>query len=537
MQARARRLAVVAVVPMLAAAVLAGCELTGLAGRDPVPERAATLVIARPSDSVSLDPARTTDTDSAEVDALLYDTLVRHHAETGELTPWLARSWSVDDLGTTWTFALRPGVRFSDGTPLDAAAVVWNLARQVDPTHPYHRGHFVAWDSGVVRIEQLEAVDDLTVRLRLAAPYAPFLASLSRPQLAIVSPTAAATAGDDFGHHPVGSGPYVLERWVPGERITLARNPGYWGPRPGFARLVFQVEPDPRQRLVDLESGAVDLSRGVRPDELGYVALHPGLVLRRPPSNNVVYLAFHCGRKPFDDREVRAAIALAIDKVAIVRAAYQDLAIPASSAVPPTQWGHYHDPVAVGPDLATARALLAARATAGAIDLGRTYTLYVPSTPRAYLPDPELLARALRTNLEAVGLTIDVVMQPIERHRADTGAGVHDLAVFGWSGDIDDPDDYLSLLSSAAIGPGWSRNIAFYREPVVDDLLDRARREGRRPQREALYVELQQRLAHDLPWVPLAHAQSAIAARDELSGIFLGRGAVIDYASIRRTAP
>jgi peptide/nickel transport system substrate-binding protein len=234
---------------------------------------------------------------------------------------------------------------------------------------------------------------------------------------------------------------------------------------------------------------------------------------------------------------VRAAIALAIDKAAIVRAAYQDLAIPASSPVPPTQWGHYQDPGDGGPDLALARTRLAARAKAGAIDLGRTYRLFVPSTPRPYLPDPDALARALRTNLEAVGLHVEVVMQPIERHRADTGLGLHDLAVFGWTGDIDDPDDYLSLLSSRGIGPTWSRNIAFYREPAVDDLLDQARRENRRPERERLYAELQQRLARDLPWVPLAHAQSAIAARDDLSGIFLGHGGVIDYGSIQRNRP
>lgn len=509
----------------MAVVALAACDLG--AGATPAPDREATLVVARPSDSVALDPARVTDTESAEVNLLLYDTLVRHRPETGDLTPALARSWSVDATGTSWTFELRSGVRFSDGTPVDAAAVVWNVARQIDPAHPAHSGHFVAWDSGMVTIAKVEALGPLTVRIVLDAPYAPFLASLARASMAIVSPAAP-----DPDRHPVGSGPYTLVRWE-GGRITLARNPDYWGPRPRFARLVFEVEPDPRQRLIELESGAVDLSRGVLPDEIGFVALHPGLVLQRPPSNNVVYLAFQCGRPPFADREVRAAIASAIDKAAIVRAAYQDLAIPAWSPVPPTQWGHYHRPQPP-PDLDAARAMLAARAAAGVIDLGRTYTLYVPSTPRSYLPDPEVLARALRTNLEAIGLTITVVMQPIERHRADTGLGLHDLAVFGWSGDIDDPDDYLSLLSSHAIGPTWSRNVAFYRDAGFDSLLARARREDARPVREALYVELQEILARDAPWVPLAHSQSAIAARDDLSGIFVGRGGVIDYASIQR---
>jgi peptide/nickel transport system substrate-binding protein len=526
-----------AVTVALASALVGACGLgDGAApGGNQAAERAATLVIARPADSVSLDPALASDLESAEVNLLLYDTLVRHRPESGELEPWLARAWEVDDAGTAWTFHLRPGVRFSDGTPVDAEAVAWNFARQVDPHHPFHHGHFVAWDGGTVQLVGVEAIDPLTVRMTLAAPYAPFLATLSRAPLAIVSPAAAVRSRGAAEPAAVGSGPFVLEQWVHGERITLRRNPRYWGPRPSFARLVFEVERDPRQRLVDLESGAVDLSRGVRPDELGYVTLHPGLVLQRPPSDNVVYLAFNCGRPPFSDPAVRAAIALAIDKVAIVRAVYQDLAIPAWSPVPPTQWGHYHDPVEPEADVAAARVALAARAAAGAIDLHRTYHLYLPATPRPYLPDPEALARALRTSLEASGLRVDVVMEPIEAHRADTGAGKHDLAVFGWTGEIDDPDDYLSLLSSGAIGAGWSRNIAFYRNPVVDELLARARRDGRPAERAQLYVAIQQALARDQPWVPLAHSQSAIAARDELSGIFLGRGGVIDYGSIQRS--
>jgi peptide/nickel transport system substrate-binding protein len=127
---------------------LTACDGAGLGGGPAAPERAATLVVARPTDSVSLDPARVTDTESAEVNLLLYDTLVRHRAETGELAPSLAVAWTVDDAGTTWTFQLRPGVRFSDGTPVDAAAVVWNVARQIDEGHPDHHGHFAVRDTG-----------------------------------------------------------------------------------------------------------------------------------------------------------------------------------------------------------------------------------------------------------------------------------------------------------------------------------------------------------------------------------------------------
>jgi peptide/nickel transport system substrate-binding protein len=517
-----------------AASILLGALVAVAACDDggAIPERARTLVVARARDSESLDPPRAADTESVEVNALLFDTLVRHRADTDETVPWLARAWTVDPSGTTWTFQLRPGVRFTDGTPVDAAAVAWNFERIFDPTHPFHRGAFVATHPGF-ELTSIAAVDARTVRMVLAAPYAPFLASLSAAPMGIVSPTAA--AADERADRAVGSGPYQLAQWQPGERLTLVRNPAYWGPQPSFARLVFEVEPDPRQRLIELEGGAADLARGVRPDELGFVSLHPGLVLQRRPGDNVAYLALHCGRPPFDDLEVRQAISLAIDRAAMAKVAYQGLAVPATSPVPPTQWGHDDEPAVARPDLARARDLLAARAAAGAIDLARTYRLYVSSTPRTYLAEPARLASALRASLEAVGLRVEVVLQPIERHRADTSAGRHDLAVFGWAGELDDPDEYVSLLSSTEIGPDWSRNVAFYRDAVVDRLIERGRREVSRPVRAAIYVELQRRLAAQVPWVPLAHAQSAIVARDDLSGIFLGRGGVVDYASIVRT--
>ncbi len=510
----------------LALLVVAGC------GDPPRAAREQVLVVARAGEPASLDPTVATDLDSVEIQSLLFDTLIRHRPDTQEMVPGLAQSWSVDDRATTWTFRLRPGLRFSDGTPVDAAAVVWNLTRVLDDEHPMHRGEFVSSHRGFA-LASIVALDTTTVRLELAAPYAPLLAALSAAPMGLISPTAAAAG--DLDRHPVGSGRYLLDEWLPGQRMTLTRNPDHWGLAPSFDRLVFEVEPDARQRLIELEGGAVDLARGIRPDQLGFVSLHPGLVLQRRPGDNVVYLAFPCGRPPFNDREVRAAISLAIDRAAVTRQAYQGLAVPASSPVPPTQWGHSHDPKAPAPDLARARAALAARAAAGAIDLTRTYRLYVPSTPRAYLPEPGRLARALQVSLAEVGLEVEVVLQPLERHRDDTGRGEHDLAVFGWSSELDDPDEYVALLESVEIGPGWSRNIAFFRDARTDQLIEQARRETRQAARVALYVELQRRLADLMPWVPLAHAQSAIVADDDLSGIYLGRGGVVDYASIVRT--
>jgi peptide/nickel transport system substrate-binding protein len=290
--------------------------------------------------------------------------------------------------------------------------------------------------------------------------------------------------------------------------------------------------PDARQRLVALESGAIDLAVAILPEELQFVDLHPGLTLYRPPTNNVTYLAMNCLKPPFDDVRVRRAVNLAINKQPIVRLSYQGLAIPAESPLPPTQWGHVAISGASKYAPNEARALLAA-AVADGVKLDQTYTLYVPSTPRPYLPNPESVSRVIQTNLSAIGIRTQVVMQPFEAHNADTEHGRHDLALAGWVGDNGDPDNYLYLLfDKDNTVPGLARNIAFYRDDTVSDLLRRAQAVEDRGAREALYADVQRHLAVDAPWVPLAHSQVAIAASDDLDGIVVNAAGHVVYPAL-----
>ncbi|MBK9032438.1 MAG: ABC transporter substrate-binding protein [Myxococcales bacterium] len=502
---------------------------------DNLTQRNGTIVVARPVDASSLDPARPSDNESAEVIGQIYETLVRYRPGSAEIEGALATRWEVDASGRVWTFQLRPRVRFHDGTPCDAAAVVFSFERQRDPQHPFHRGKFGYWENAFKNIERVEALDPTTVRITIADRFAPFLASMATFPVSIVSPTAVARWGDDFGDHPVGTGPFQLERWTRGERIVIVRNPHYWGPRSTIERVVFEVIPDPRQRLIDLESGAVDLALAILPSESQFLDLHPGLTLHRPPANNVTYLAMNCARPPFDRVEVRQAVAMAINKQAIVRLAYQGLATVADGPLPPSQWGYQAGLGATTFAPERARARLAELAAEGVIDLGRTYTLYAPSAPRPYLPNPEQVARIVRANLEAVGLHVEPILQPFAAQRQDTQAGRHDLALAGWVGDNGDPDNYLYLMfDKDNTVPGIARNIAFYRDDEVSALLRRAQRVEDRGEREALYTEAQRRIAADAPWVPLAHSQVTVAARVDLTGVVVNHSGHVVYAGIRR---
>ncbi len=521
------------------ALALAGCDgaWLGIAPADhgdPV-IRTGTIVVARPADASSLDPARPSDNESSEVISQLYDTLVRYRPGTTEIEPGLAVAWEVDPSGRSWTFRLRPGVRFHDGTAFDAAAVVFSFERQRDPQHPFHRGKFAYWENAFKNIERVEAVAPMVVRITIADRYAPFLAAMATFPVSIVSPAAVAQWGDEFGDHPVGTGAFRLERWTRGERIVVVRNPDYWGARPAIERVVFEVIPDARQRLIDLESGAVDLALAILPGESQFLDLHPGLTLHRPPANNVTYLAMNCARAPFDHHEVRLALAQAINKQAIVRLAYQGLATQADGPLPPSQWGYRAGLGAVRFDPAAARARLAKLAADGAIDLGRTYKLYAPTTPRPYLPNPDQVARIIRANLEAVGLHVELVLQPFAATRQDTQAGRHDLALAGWVGDNGDPDNYLFLMfDKDNTVAGIARNIAFYRDEAVSTLLRRARRVEDRREREALYAEAQARIAADAPWVPLAHSQVTVAAREDITGVVVDPTGHVVYAGLKR---
>lgn len=527
--------------PLVFACALAavGCDgaWLGVAPADHGAEvtRTGTIVVARPADATSLDPARPSDNESSEVISQIYDTLVRYRPGTTEIEPGLAIAWEVDPSGRSWTFRLRPGVRFHDGTPLDAAAVVFSFERQRDPQHPFHRGKFAYWENAFKNIERVEAIGPMTVRITIADRFAPLLASMATFPVSIVSPAAVARWGDDFGDHPVGTGAFRFERWTRGERIVVVRNHAYWGARPAIERVVFEVIPDARQRLIDLESGAVDLALAILPGESQFLDLHPGLTLHRPPANNVTYLAMNCARPPFDQPAVRQALAQAINKQAIVRLAYQGLATAADGPLPPSQWGYRPGLGAVRFDPAAARSRLEKLAADGVIDLGRTYKLYAPTTPRPYLPNPDQVARIIRANLEEVGLHVELVLQPFAATRQDTQAGRHDLALAGWVGDNGDPDNYLYLMfDKDNTVPGIARNIAFYRDDAVSTLLRRAQRVEDRREREQLYAEAQARIAADAPWVPLAHSQVTVAAREDITGVVVDPTGHVVYAGLKR---
>jgi len=521
------------VVLMGAACVLGACDAERRLHRRRDP---GTLVVARPADVQLLDPARVLDTESIEIGSLLFEGLVRWEPGTTNIMPGLARTWEPSPDGKTWTFHLRRGVTFHDGGKLDAAAVVFSFERLLDRHHPNYLVGDDAdyWRSLITAVTRVAALDAETVEIRVSRPYAPLLGYLAL--FPIVSPAAVTQWGDAFKEHPAGAGPFKLERWLPGDTLVLRRFDHYWGTPAGLDRIVFRVVVDPRQRLVELESGAVDLAMAILPDEQSFVELHPELELHQIPSNDVSYLAFNMTRPPFDRPDVRRALAHAINKQPIVKLAFQGRAVAAEGPLPETQWGHWEPPVPRYPfDPARARELLGEVVAAHGFDPEVTYTLYALSTPRPYMTSPERVARFVQAALASVGVKVELRLQPYAQHRASVQAGEHDLALYGWLGDTGDPDNFLYVLfHSANAVKGSAQNIAFLRDEEVDRLLIQAQAVTDQVGRAGLYRLVQERLADLVPWVPLAHSEYVIAARKELGNVVLSPLGHPVYSMIKR---
>ena len=489
------------------------------------------MLVGRASDALALDPARITDSESAEVTEQIFDHLVRYKSGSSEIEPALAESWEAAPDGRAWTFHLRHNVRFHDGTPFDADAVVFSFDRQRDPHHPYHQDDFTYWENTFRNIQEVVAVDAYTVRITIERPYAPFLSNLAMFPVSIVSPSAVRKWGADFARHPVGTGPFRFVEWSPGERIMLAANPNYWGGVPQIEHLVFVAIREARQRLIALEGGAIDVAENLSPEDLQFVALHPELTLLRVPAANVAYLAMNTQHPPFDNLRVRRAVNFAINKDAIVKLIYQGLAQPATTAVPQSMWGHVDENLYRYDRNEAMRLLAEAHYTRPA----KRPKLFVMDTPRAYLPAPETVARIIQHNLRDVGLDVEVVVNDFDTHVRVTQNGVHDMCLLGWSADTADPDNFLYVLFDPENAePGTARNLSFFKNAELHGLLSWAQESSDRAERERFYKKAQDLIAREAPWVPLAHGEVVIAARANLGALRVHPSSTVYFQPVYR---
>ncbi|MDP5272976.1 ABC transporter substrate-binding protein [Chengkuizengella axinellae] len=478
-----------------------------------------TLVFGRGADSVGLDPATITDGESIKVTLNIYDTLVKYADLDTSIEPSLATSWESSDDGLTYTFKLREGVKFHDGTDFNAEAVVYNFERWANgdkSSFYYYSSMFGGFkgDEGHV-IQEVKAIDELTVEFTLSRPQAPFLQNVAMPVFGIASPTALEKYGESFTENPVGTGPFVFQEWKRNDKIVLVKNDNYF--MDGYPKLdsvIFVSIPDNATRLNELIAGEIDVADGVSPNDGSRIEGESDLQLFTRPSMNVGYLGLTNTRPPFDNKLVRQALNHAVDKEGIIAAFYAGQAEPAKNPLPPVIAG-YNDDIEPYPyDLEKAKELLA---EAGYPD-GFEMELWAMPVPRPYMPDGQKVAEVLQNSFAQIGVEAKIVSFEWATYLEKARNGEADAFLLGWTGDNGDADNFIYvLLDKDNIG---SNNYSYYSNDELHDILIAAQSNPDQEARVELYKQAQEIIHDDAPWIPLVHSTPILGGKNNVADFF-----------------
>jgi peptide/nickel transport system substrate-binding protein len=475
----------------------------------------ATLRLVRGGDSVTLDPARAFDSGSTLVTGQICEGLVRMKGGGLHVEPALAGSWTVSPDGREWTFRIRKGVSFHDGTPMNAKAAAISIMRQVDPAHPYHLPGMFTAKSLFEHVAGAEALDDSTLRIRLTRASASLLLSLASAQAAILSPAALAKWGADIASHPVGTGPFMLVEWRRGDSITLARNLDYWDGAPRLERLVIRTILDAGTRFSEFQARRADALAGIPSSDLPLLEKMPGTQLLSVAGLNIAYLAINTRRGQFRKPGVRRAVLLALNREALTRLVYGASGYPASFLLPPSlmDTGFVADDIGVRGNLPQARKLLEREGLAE----GFPATLQVMDIPRPYLPEPRRMAQAISQALASIGIRVRVVTVPWARYVSQAAKGEHDFCLTGWSFDSPRPHGFLRYKL------GWDSpgNYSNWNNERFQALLNNAEASRDEGERSQMFREALRLVAAEAPAVPLAHVRDTLALRDGVKGVIL----------------
>lgn len=460
----------------------------------------------------SMDPANQTATYTAAVLYPMYEGLVEMN-QRQEVVPGLATEWDANEDGTVFTFTLREGVTFHDGTPLDADAVVVSFERLLDPEVGLAgAGRFQPV------IDTVEAVDASTVRFELASPYPAFLALLTGAQAQVVSPVA--WEDGDLDRNAVGTGPYAFVEWVSGERVVMQANASYWGGAPEVDRLVWTWSPEDAVMSMSLQAGEADVVGPLPPVFAPVVEANPDVDVMMETGSAVFWISLTTTNEPLGDPRVRRALNHATDKQGIVDALLRGYGVPATSPLAPPNFGFDDSQEGLPYDPELARELLAEAGVEG----GFTVNLAVQEA------DADV-AEAIQAQWADIGVDLNIqVMESgvwSDAAFADPEGKAEDAidaTYASWSTGTLDADGQLRPLYHSDSWSPDGANLGFYENARFDEILDEAASISDADRREELYAEAQEILVQEAPHVYLFYKQALAAKNADVGGIWLAPG-------------
>ncbi len=469
-----------------------------------------TLVVGVSSDIHILDPAISSDNYDWRQIYPCYDRLVKYKVVNGkgstEVEPMAAQSWSVSDDGLTWTFKIRKGIKFDDGTPLNAKAVKFSFERTLKI------GKGPADNIGAIKT--IAAVDDYTLRITLKSAFGPFLQTLATDAACIVNPAIMKHEKDGdlaqawLSQHTDGSGPFRLVEWKRGERAVLEAKPDYWGGKPRLKRVIIRFMRESSDRRMALEQGDIDIAEGILIDQIPALEKNPALVVRRYPSQLVEYVYLNCQKPALKNPLVRQALNYAVDYKGIIDYVLQGNGVQMRGPIPEGMWGHNPNVFQYHHDINKAKALLK---QAGVNNLELTL---IYSERRATW---EQIATILQSNFADIGvkLKLQLMANPTLRDKIDRGD--FELCLGAWSPDYADPSMFMNFWFDSK-NWGLPGNRAFYKNDKVDQLIRKALALSDQPQRVKLYNEAQDIIMKDAPYIFLYQTQTIVPMRKSVQG-------------------
>ncbi|HCF9708730.1 TPA: ABC transporter substrate-binding protein [Pseudomonas aeruginosa] len=492
--------------------------------------QAKNLVVCTEASPEGFDIVQYTGAVTADASAeTVFNRLLAFRPGTTEVIPGLAERWDVSADGLSYTFHLRPGVKFhttdyfKPTRSLNADDVLWTFQRALDPKHPWHasalRGYayFDAMGMGEL-IKSVEKVDELTVRFVLNRPEAPFLRDMAMPFASIYSAEygdqlLAAGKQGQLNNQPIGTGPFVFKRYAKDAQVRYTANPDYYAGKPPIDNLVFAITLDPNVRMQKVRAGECQVSLYPKPEDVPRLKQDQNLAVDEIDALLTTYIAINTQHKPLDDPRVRQAINLALDKKAMLDAVFgPGAASPAVGPYPPTLLGYNHSIQDWPHDPERARALLK---EAGAENL--RITLFIRNGTSPTIPNPALAAQMLQADLAKAGIQLTIRSLEWGELLKRSKAGEHDLSLLGWAGDNGDPDNFLSPnLSCAAAESG--ENQARWCDKDFEALMRKAREVSDPAERAKLYEQAQVVFHEQAPWIPLAYPKLFNVRRNTVQG-------------------
>ncbi|MFZ4831732.1 ABC transporter substrate-binding protein [Rouxiella sp. Mn2063] len=473
------------------------------------PLYAATLTVMQNEAPRSMDPGNQTATFTGTVLDPMYEGLIKI-GENLQLEPALATSWSSDASGLVWTFKLRSGVTFHDGTPFNADAVVANFARHLD----VKRGLAA---SGRLRtfIDSVSKIDDSTVQFKLKKPYPAFLKLLTSGPCLMVSPTADKSGTLDS--KAVGTGPYKLVQYKTGEYVLEEKYPGYWGKSSGPEDIKWTWSVEPSVMNMALQAGEADVINPVPPQFAKLLKNNPKFTLHESQGASVFWVALNTQLKPLDDVRVRQALNFATDKDGLVRAIMSGYATPANSPLAPVTPGYDKTLNPYPFNIEKAKELL----KEAGYPNGFSMSIAVQGADAR-------IGQVLQSMWAKIGVKLDVrqmesgvwtkaaFADPAGKKADGTGA-----VLASWSSGINGADLQLRPLYTTQSFAPTGANLGFFSDAKLDNLLDEAASTLDETARNKLYVQAQEEINQQAPQVLLYYQNDLFATGDKISNVWM----------------